>query len=108
MEDIRKWVNLTEMCKKHGRAIEVFLKNKRVKHHIELLEAKLEKKVIQKKNGMYGGTWGHPLIALELQRWLDPEFTLECDLNLTKYYNVQKIVNDYDKMKKSKKKNKSS
>jgi KilA-N domain len=30
--------------------------------------------LIQIRRGRYGGTWVHPLVAVELARWLDPDF----------------------------------
>jgi len=37
-------------------------------------ECKPQKEVLSVKGGRYGGTWGHPLLLLDLAMWLSPEF----------------------------------
>lgn len=32
------------------------------------------------KKGRYGGTWGHPKVAVKFARWLSVEFEVWCDL----------------------------
>lgn len=35
--------------------------------------------LVESKMGRYGGTWGHPKLAVFFARWLDVKFAVWCD-----------------------------
>lgn len=82
------FVNLTQMCKDYGKRLDVYLKSQEIKDFISRLEGKLNShqsvvvskspfsSVIEKKEGRGGGTWGNPLLALEIARKLDTDFAI--------------------------------
>jgi hypothetical protein len=82
------FVNMTQMCKDYGKRLDVYMKSQEIKDFIKRLEAKLNShrsvlvagnpssSVIDKKEGRGGGTWGNPLVALEIAKKLDTDFAL--------------------------------
>lgn len=88
------YVNLTQMCKANGKRLYKYLKSNRAKEYIAELELKVNYpqlgvvnntatvSVLETTEGRKGGTWGHPLLALELARWISPEFAVWCDSHI--------------------------
>lgn len=69
------YINLTQMCLANGKRIDHWKELKATKSYIaELSSHYPESPVLDTVNGGNTesiGTWGHPLLAQELQRWLD-------------------------------------
>lgn len=73
------FINLTQMCQANGKRLDVFMKTQKTKDYIECLENSLTHKVVYSEEGVNGGTWGHPSLAINLARWISPEFAVWCD-----------------------------
>ena len=76
------FINLTQMCQANGKRVDVFMKAQKTKDYIECLENSLTHKVVYSEEGVNGGTWGHPVLASNLARWISIEFAVWVDTNL--------------------------
>ena len=68
------FINLTQMCKANGKRIDNFLRLRQTQDYIRALKQSLQSEVLVSVNGgnvSDVGTWGHQLVAEELQRWID-------------------------------------
>lgn len=88
------FVNLGELCATHGKR---FGNWSRLQSSVEYIDA-VAKDLTQSgsqirepsnliipdtdASGGSAGTWGHPLIALEVARWISPEFGVWCNRNI--------------------------
>lgn len=52
--------------------------------------------VIKNKRGRYGGTWGHPLIALRLAAWMDSDLEVEIYSQFLEHKIVEKRIESSD------------
>jgi hypothetical protein len=82
------WVDLTQMCKDFDTRLDNWLRLKSSKLEMEDLVNSLKinsltseeessnpySAIIQTKGGRKGGTWGHPLLAVKVARWISPAF----------------------------------
>ena len=72
-----QFVNLTQMCKVGNKLIGDWLRLKATKEYLQALSSDMgiciDDLIIVKQGGVpdLQGTWGHKLVAQELQRWLD-------------------------------------
>ena len=73
------FINLTQMCQANGKRLDVFMKTQKTKDYIECLENSHQRVVVYSEEGRNGGTWGHPSLAINLARWISPEFAIWCD-----------------------------
>lgn len=73
------FINLTQMCQANGKRLDVFMKTQKTKDYIECLENSHQTVVVYSEEGVNGGTWGHPSLAINLARWISPEFAVWCD-----------------------------
>ena len=70
------YVNLGQLCATHGKKLNHWTSLKGSSAYLEALSANTEIPVlelIQVKEGNTG-TFGHPLVAIEVSRWISPEF----------------------------------
>ncbi len=82
------YFNMTKAAKAFGKRIDKFWGNDETAEYCEELGALLnsnspEKGVIkltESSRGRYGGTWGHPKLAVFFARWLDAKFAVFCDM----------------------------
>ncbi len=85
------YINLTQMCKANG----VLFGNWKQLNHSKAFMGKLSMetgipitKLLYVKKGKPAnlqGTWGHPQVALELARWISPEFAIWTNKILMRY-----------------------
>ena len=73
------FINLTQMCQANGKRLDVFMKTQKTKDYIKCLENSHQTVVVYSEEGVNGGTWGHPSLAINLARWISPEFAVWCD-----------------------------
>ena len=73
------FVNLAQMCQANGKRLDVFMKTKKTKEYIDVLVNYHQTVVVYTEEGVNGGTWGHPTLAINLARWISPEFAIWCD-----------------------------
>jgi hypothetical protein len=81
------YVNLTQMCKASGKKVNDFFRLKETKSYIRQLSIDTGIPVseifsIKKGGDVQQGTWGHPLLALNLARWISAEFAVWCDSHI--------------------------
>lgn len=83
------YVDLTQMCKVNGKRLDNYLRLEQTKRYLQELECSLTSEVslLESKKGKFSdgseqGTWGHPLLALNLARWISAEFAIWCDSHI--------------------------
>lgn len=73
------YVNLTAMAKANNKLIADYLRLDSTKAFLEELSVTMGYpivKIVQVKTGKYGGTWGHPLVAINCGQWCSPAFAV--------------------------------
>jgi len=76
------FINLTQMCQANGKRLDVFMKAQKTKEYIDCLERShkmVVTEIVQGGDPSLQGTWGHPSLAINLARWISPEFAVWCD-----------------------------
>lgn len=86
------WVSATHLAEVFAARVDNFMRLDATKRYIATLERYLARRlnsltsevvskvdVFQTIEGRRGGTWFHPLLAVEFARWLDPEFSIWCN-----------------------------
>jgi hypothetical protein len=76
------YINLTQMCQANGKRIDNFFRLKQTQQYINILSRSLTSEVteiVQGGNPQEQCTWGHPTLAINLARWISPEFAIWCD-----------------------------
>jgi hypothetical protein len=76
------FINLTQMCQANGKRLDHFLKANKTKDYIESLSNSLQTGVVDTKEGINGGTWGHPSLSINLARWISSDFAVWCDAHI--------------------------
>ena len=77
------FVNLTQMCQANGKRLDHFLKANKTKGYIDALTQSLQMGVLDSdRGGNHSGTWGHPSLAINLARWISPQFAVWCDAHI--------------------------
>lgn len=77
------YVNLGQLCATHNKKLNDWTRNKSGIAYIEALSEATGIPVgelLIVANGTT--TWGHPLIALEVSRWISPEFSVWCNTHI--------------------------
>lgn len=91
------FVNLTQMCKANGKRLDKWSKALGTKAYIEALQANSPQTgVIEATAGAGGGTWGHPSLAINLARWISPQFAVWCDAHIFNLMSTGKTSLDID------------
>lgn len=91
------FVNLTQMCQANGKRIDHWKALKTTDAYIQELQANYpESRVVHTEEGMNGGTWGHPSIAINLARWISPRFAVWCDAHIFNLMESGKTSLDID------------
>lgn len=74
------YVNLTQMCKAYDKRLDNWLRLKSSKAEMDALSNSLtsEESLLEVMKGNFSdnreqGTWGHPLLAVKVARWISPE-----------------------------------
>lgn len=79
------YVNATAMCKANGKQWNDYWRTDRATQYLEALSAKTGNPVIGQNGlivsiqGPHGGTWVHERVAVDLARWLSPQFAVWMD-----------------------------
>jgi hypothetical protein len=82
------WINLTEMCKAYDVRLDNWMRLKSSKAELESLvnspnlnylrcegvSSNPYGAILETKEGKKGGTWGHPLLAVKVARWINSDF----------------------------------
>ncbi|MGL5075812.1 MAG: KilA-N domain-containing protein [Waterburya sp.] len=83
------YVNATQMCKANtDYDINQWLRNQKTQEYLESLALNLTREkaglVFIEGSNLTGGkiTWVHPLMALNLGRWISPDFAIWCDTHI--------------------------
>jgi len=77
------FVSLTQMCQPFGKRLDKWRKAQSTQAYIDALQAEYPHLgVIDSERGGDGGTWGHPSLAINLARWISPEFAVWCDAHI--------------------------
>ena len=72
-----EFVNLSQMCKVGGKRLDNWVRLKSTKEYLQelssVMRVRIDDLIIIRQGGIpdLQGTWGHKLVAQELQRWLD-------------------------------------
>jgi hypothetical protein len=74
------YVNLTQMCKAYDKRLDNWLRLKTSKAEMDALSDSLrsEESLLEVVKGKFSdsreqGTWGHPLLAVKVARWISPQ-----------------------------------
>ena len=80
------YVNATAMCKANGKAWAMYWRTDRATKYLEALSSNMQKSILGPKGlvislqgGDHSGTWVHERVAVDLARWLSPEFAVWMD-----------------------------
>jgi hypothetical protein len=76
------FVNLTQMCQANGARLDNWFRLKGTKSYLATLSNSLTSEVVYTEEGINGGTWGHPSVAINLARWLSDDFAVWCDSHI--------------------------
>jgi hypothetical protein len=85
LRDDDGYANATAMCQANGKHLPHYLSNQRTKDYVQALAASLDLTpadlVITTTTGPneFRGTWIHPRLAVDLARWISPEFAVWMD-----------------------------
>jgi len=68
------------MCQANGKRLDHWKALKATDAYIQELQLNYpESRVVYSEEGVNGGTWGHPSLAINLARWISPAFAVWCD-----------------------------
>ena len=91
------FINLTQMCQANGKRLDHWRELKATKQYIEELSLNYpESRVVQSEEGVKGGTWGHPSLAINLARWISPAFAVWCDGHIFNLLNTGSTTLEID------------
>ena len=73
------YLNATAMCKATGKLFKDYRRLKSTQEYLDAFSLKRRIppfKIIEVKSGRYGGSWIHPIAAINLATWCSPEFAV--------------------------------
>lgn len=75
------WFNMTKAAQHFGKDLKSFFYNASTQEYMQELAVQMGGKgpIKESSKGRYGGTWGHPKLAVFFARWLDVRFSVWCD-----------------------------
>jgi len=76
------YVNATAVCRANGKQWSKYRESERCQTYLDALAETSEIRMfdlIESRQGQGGGTWVHPQIAVDLARWISPEFAVWMD-----------------------------
>lgn len=79
------YINATQMAKANGKHLAHYLANDRTAQYLQALSTSVgipTDQLIQSRKGgnpELQGTWAHPRLAVDLARWISPEFAVAVD-----------------------------
>ena len=93
------FINLTQMCQANGKRLDHWKALKATDAYVKELQLNDKSNstgVIYSEEGTNGGTWGHPLLAVNLARWIGPKFAVWVDINLIDTSKINDLTNFSD------------
>lgn len=77
------FINLTQMCQANRKRVDNYMRLKQTQDYIRVLSQSLTSEVVESEvGGKTPSTWGHPSLAVNLARWISPEFAVWCDAHI--------------------------
>ncbi len=79
------YVNLTQLAKASCKRLDNYLANKSTKEYLQELANSLEFQedtLILTQEGVLGGTYAHPLVAIHFGQWVSPAFHVWCNQHI--------------------------
>lgn len=74
------WFNMTKAANHFGKQLQNFWNSPETVEYRDALAKTLNSnELVEARPGRYGGTWGHPKLAVFFARWLDVRFAVWCD-----------------------------
>lgn len=76
------YVNATAMCQANGKRWAKYAESDRCQSYLDALAKRSGIRtfdLIQAQSGRGGGTWVHPTLAIDLARWISPDFAVWMD-----------------------------
>lgn len=74
------WFNMTWAAKAFGKQVHEYLRLASTDEYTDALVNAGISRIYDSSPGRYGGTWGHPKLAVHFARWLDVKFAVFCDM----------------------------
>lgn len=77
------FINLTQLCQAAGKEFGGWRRLQQAQEYLEALSSDMQICMTELIQIVRGGTpyeqgsWGHPMVAMELARWLDPSFAVQ-------------------------------
>jgi hypothetical protein len=97
------WFNATEAADKFGKRVDNWLRTDETKEYLralsEVLNTSNVRDLVKTKRGSNGGTWFHPRLAVAFTRWLDPKFSIWCDVQIDKLIRGTHTYHDWKKLR---------
>lgn len=97
------WINATEIASRHGKRLDLWLRNNETQEYIAALARRLntanQRDLIRTTRGRNGGTWLHPKLAVKFARWLSVDFEIWCDEQIDKLIHGEQ--NDWQHLRDS-------
>lgn len=91
------FISLTQMCRANGKRLDKWRKSKSTIDYIQVLQENYPQTgVVYAEEGVNGGTWGHPSLAINLARWISPEFAIWCDAHIFNLMSTGQTSLDID------------
>ena len=79
------------MCQANGKRLDVFMKAIKNKEYIDTLSNYHQMTVVYSEEGVNGGTWGHPSLAINLAAWISVDFQVWFNIQVLKVELVSTI-----------------
>jgi hypothetical protein len=73
------YINATDLCGAAGKLFANYRRNESTEEFLERLSLTMRisiVKLVESREGRFGGTWVHPKVAIHLGQWLSPEFAV--------------------------------
>lgn len=94
------YFNMTAAAKAFDKRLDNFFRSPDTQAYLDEFEVFFKSNYLNLSNlkpveiarGRYGGTWGHPKVAVLFARWLDPKFSLWCDMVIDDILNKKMEV----------------
>jgi hypothetical protein len=83
------WFNATEIAKAYGKQPSDYLRLDNTKKYIDAVSFKYgisPNKIVDVRQGKYGGTWLHKLMRWDFGRWISPKFAVLLDAELDRLF----------------------
>ena len=78
------YVDLGQLCATHGKLLADWRRLDSTQRYLHALSSSMGYPILELLHVFKGnvGTWGHPLVAIEVARWISPEFGVWCNQHI--------------------------